>query len=159
MRVGLVVEQFDPLRGGKEQWSTQFAFKLLERGHEVHVVASRFGDQVRPMPIVPHPLEAARTPIDFAEAAERKLRSLRLDVIHDTGAGWYCHVFQPHGGSHRALIEHNLMALPRWMRPLKRAVSRWLPRYRRFEAMMARQKSGRSAGVREVTKLPSTTTA
>jgi UDP-glucose:(heptosyl)LPS alpha-1,3-glucosyltransferase len=60
-------------------------------------------------------------------------------VIHDTGAGWHCHVFQPHGGSHRALIEHNLMVLPRWMRPLKRAVSRWLPRYRRFEALMARQ--------------------
>ncbi|MHC4400094.1 MAG: glycosyltransferase family 4 protein [Planctomycetota bacterium] len=139
MRVGLVVEQLDPLRGGKEQWSAQFASKLLERGHEVHVVASRFGHQVRTMPIVRHPLKGARSPVDFAEGAEQKLRSLSLDVVHDTGAGWYCDVFQPHGGSRRALIEHNLLALPRWLRPMKRMVNRWLPRYRRFETLMQRQ--------------------
>jgi len=139
MRVGLVVEQFDPLRGGKEQWSVQFASRLIELGHEVHVVASRFGDQVCTMPIVHHRLEGVRSQIEFAEAAERKLRSLALDVVHDTGAGWYCDVFQPHGGSRRALAEHNLLALPRWMRPLKCTVDRWLPRYRRFEAVMARQ--------------------
>jgi len=139
MRIGLVVEQFDPLRGGKEQWSAQFASKLLERGHEVHVVASRFSDQVCTIPIVPHRLEGVRSQIEFAEAAERRLRSLGLDVIHDTGAGWYCDVFQPHGGSRRALVEHNLMVLPRWMRPVKRTIDRWLPRYRRFEAIMARQ--------------------
>jgi UDP-glucose:(heptosyl)LPS alpha-1,3-glucosyltransferase len=139
MRVGLVVEQFDPLRGGKEQWSAQFASKLLRRGHEVHVVASRFGEQVRAMPIVRHRLRSTRSPIDFAKAAERTLRALALDVVHDTGAGWYCDVFQPHGGSRRALSEHNLFTLPRWMRPWKRAVDPWLPRYRRFEALMARQ--------------------
>ena len=139
MRIGLVVEQFDPLRGGKEQWSAQFASKLLERGHEVHVVASHFGDQVCTMPIVLHRLEGVRSQIEFAQAAERKLRSLSLDVVHDTGAGWYCDVFQPHGGSRRALADHNLLALPRWMQPLKRAVDRWLPRRRRFEAVMARQ--------------------
>ena len=139
MRIGLVVEQFDPLRGGKEQWSAQFASQLLERRHEVHVVASRFGDQVCTMPIVPHRLEGVRSQIDFAEAAERKLRSLALDVIHDTGAGWYCDVLQPHGGSRRSLVKHNLLALPRWMRPVKRTVDRWLPRHRRFEAVMARQ--------------------
>jgi UDP-glucose:(heptosyl)LPS alpha-1,3-glucosyltransferase len=139
MRIGLVVEQLDPLRGGKEQWSAQFASKLIERGHEVHVVASRFSDQVCTMPIVPHRLEGVRSQIEFAEAAERKLRSLALDVVHDTGAGWYCDVLQPHGGSRRALVEHNLMALPRWMRPMKRMVDRWLPRYRRLEEVMARQ--------------------
>ncbi|MFH1921837.1 MAG: glycosyltransferase, partial [Planctomycetota bacterium] len=139
MRIGLVVEQFDPLRGGKEQWSAQFASKLLERGHEVHVVASRFGDQVCTMPIIHHRLEDTSSQMEFAQAAERKLRSLSLDVVHDTGAGWYCDVFQPHGGSRRALAEHNLLSLPRWMRPLKHAVDRWLPRHRRFEAVMKRQ--------------------
>jgi UDP-glucose:(heptosyl)LPS alpha-1,3-glucosyltransferase len=139
MRIGLVVEQLDPLRGGKEQWTAQFATKLLERGHEVHVVASRFSDQVCTMPVVPHRLGEARSQTEFAEAAERKLRSLSLDVIHDTGAGWYCDVLQPHGGSRRALVEHNLMAVPRWLRPMKRHIDRWLPRHRRFEAVMARQ--------------------
>jgi len=139
MRIGLVVEQFDPVRGGKEQWCAQFASKLLERGHEIHVVASHFGDQVCTMPIVPHRLEGVRSQVDFARAAERTLRQLSLDVIHDTGAGWYCDVLQPHGGSRLALMEHQLLALPPWMRPVKQAVDRWLPRYRRFEAVMSRQ--------------------
>jgi UDP-glucose:(heptosyl)LPS alpha-1,3-glucosyltransferase len=139
MRIGLVVEQFDPLRGGKEQWSVQFASKLLERGHEVHVVARHFGDQVRTMPVVRHRLAPVKSPIGFAEGAEAALRSLALDVVHDTGAGWYCDVFQPHGGSRRALSEHNLLLLPEWLRPLKRAVDRRLPRHRRFETVMTRQ--------------------
>ena len=139
MRIGLVVEKFDPLCGGLEQWAFQFASQLLSRGHEVHVVAGRFGDQVQAMPIVAHRLEGVRSRLGFAEATERKLRSLNLDVIHDTGAGWYCDVFQPHGGSRRVAIEHNLLLLPRWLRPLKYAASKWLPRYRRFNALMARQ--------------------
>ena len=93
MKIGLVVEQFDPLRGGLEQWSYQFASQLLDRGHEVHVVARRFGDQVQAMPILAHQLEGMRSRVGFAEAAESKLRSLGLDVIHDTGSGWYCDVF------------------------------------------------------------------
>ena len=139
MRIGLVVEKFDPLRGGLEQWAVQFASGLLERGHEVHVVAGRFGDEVQAMPIVAHRLEGVRSRIGFAQAAERKLRSLRLDVIHDTGAGWYCDVFQPHGGSWQVVIEHNLLLLPPWLRPMKHAVCRWLPRYRQFDKLMKRQ--------------------
>ena len=139
MRIGLVVEQFDPRRGGLEQWSAQFVRRLSDGGHQVHVVAGRFGEAVHAMPIVAHRLEGAHSRLGFAEAAQRKLQSLELDVIHDTGAGWYCDVFQPHGGSRRASIEQNLMLLPRWMRPLKRAVGKWLPRYRRFDALCRRQ--------------------
>ena len=139
MRIGLVVEKFDPLRGGLEQWAFQFVSRLLERGHEVHVVAGRFGDEVQAMPIVAHRLEGVHSRVGFAQAAERKLRSLRLDVIHDTGAGWYCDVFQPHGGSWQVVIEHNLLLLPPWLRPLKHAACRWLPRYRQFDRLMRRQ--------------------
>lgn len=139
MRIGLVVEQFDPLRGGLEQWSFQFAAQLLERGHEVHVVARCFGEQVSTMPIVHHRITGVQSQVAFAEAAERKLRSLPLDIIHDTGAGWYCDVFQPHGGSRRALSEHSLLLLPGWMRPFKRTLRKWSLRYRRFDALMDKQ--------------------
>jgi UDP-glucose:(heptosyl)LPS alpha-1,3-glucosyltransferase len=139
MRIGLVVEQFDPRRGGLEQWSAQFARQLAARGHEVHVVAGRFGELTAGMPIIAHRLEKTRSRLGFAEAARRKLQTLPLDVIHDTGAGWYCDVFQPHLGSWAALGEQKLRMLPSWLRPLKRALSWALPRYREFRRLTARQ--------------------
>lgn len=139
MKIGLVVERFDPLHGGLEQWAYQFASQLPARGHEVHVVSSRFGEQTLQLPIVRHRLKGVHSRLGFAEAAEQKLRSLELDITHDTGAGWHCDVFQPHCGSRRVAIEHNLLLWPKWIRPLKHAVNKHLPRYRRFKALMARQ--------------------
>jgi len=139
MRIGLVIDQFDPRRGGAEQWTWQFAAELLARDHEVHVVSRRFGGRMLEMPIIAHQLVDVRSRIGFAEAAERTLRSFGPEVIHDTGAGWYCNVFQPHGGSRLAAARQNLLLLPQWTRCLKRAASRLLPRYRQFDALAARQ--------------------
>ncbi|MEN6449651.1 MAG: glycosyltransferase family 4 protein [Thermoguttaceae bacterium] len=38
MRIGLVIEHFDPRRGGAEQWTGRLARWLLDQGHEVHIV-------------------------------------------------------------------------------------------------------------------------
>lgn len=38
MKVALVIEHFDARRGGAEQWTCQFAGRLLQRGFQVHVV-------------------------------------------------------------------------------------------------------------------------
>lgn len=139
MRIGLVIEHFDPRRGGVEQWTAQFAARLMERGHEVHVVARSFAQSVTATQIVPHPVVDAPSRIDFAQAAQDILESLDLDVVHDTGYGWHCDVFQPHGGSRCAVAEQNLLLLPKWMRRLKKAISGLLPRYRQFDALTARQ--------------------
>ena len=42
MKIGLVLDHFEPRRGGVEQWTDQFARQLLWLGHEVHVVATTF---------------------------------------------------------------------------------------------------------------------
>jgi UDP-glucose:(heptosyl)LPS alpha-1,3-glucosyltransferase len=139
VRIGLVIEQFRPERGGAEQWTWQFAGRLVELGHDVHVVANHFSPSTDDMAIVRHALEKSGTRMDFAAAAEARLRAMSLDVIHDMGGGWYCDVFHPHGGSRRASIRQNLLLVPRWMRPIKRVVDAVLPRRRQFEAMAARQ--------------------
>lgn len=139
MRIGLVIERFDPRRGGLEQWCAQYVRELLVRGHEVHVVTGAVVPEVRSMGFIPQLLEKAPTRVAFARAAETRLRTLSLDVIHDTGAGWYCDVFQPHGGSRAALAQRTLRLVPGWMRPLKRWVDPWLPRQRAFAALMQRQ--------------------
>jgi UDP-glucose:(heptosyl)LPS alpha-1,3-glucosyltransferase len=139
VRIGLVIEEFDPRRGGVEQWTSQAVEELAARGHEVHVVARRFSAAALAMPIVAHPLGDVRGRIAFGEAAGRMIRSLNLDVAHDTGCGWHCDVFQPHGGSRVAAAARNLLLLPPWMRWLKRSVSGLLPRYRQFDALSERQ--------------------
>ncbi len=139
MRVGLVIEQFDTRRGGLEQWCFQFAVQLLRRGHTVHVVSQRFCPSVRRLPLVRHVIPYGHSRFAFPTMAEACLRTLDLDVIHDMGAGWYCDVFHPHGGSRRSATERSLYLHPAWMRPFKTWLQDWLPRYRQFDVLNARQ--------------------
>jgi UDP-glucose:(heptosyl)LPS alpha-1,3-glucosyltransferase len=139
MRIALVVERFDPRRGGLEQWSARFAAEVARRGHEVHVVAEQFAAAAKSLPIVRHVLGPTGSRLAFAAAAEQAVARLAVDVVHDTGAGWRCHVFQPHCGSRAAAIDHNLLLLPAWLRPWKRRVQPWLRRYRDYTELMRRQ--------------------
>ena len=139
MRIALVLNRLDPRAGGVEHWTCQFAQSLAAWGHEVHVVAERFAPTTDELPIERHAVPGGTSRLDFAERARETLDALSLDVIHDTGAGWRCDVFQPHGGSRVASFEQNLLLLPAWARPLKRAAARMLPRYRQFERLSSRQ--------------------
>ncbi len=145
MEIALVIEHFDPLRGGAEQWTVQLSEHLLEHGHRVHVLARSFAENTASMPLVRHRVGCGGGQLHFARAVEARLQQLPVDLVHDMGSGWRCDVFQPHGGSRRALAEHRLGALPAWFRPLKRLSWRVLPRYRRFERLMARQYRNRRA--------------
>ena len=138
MRIGLVIETFDPARGGAEHWTCQFAERLIALGHEVHVAARQFAEPGLPR-AQRHVLNVGSDRLAFAAAAEAALSPLGLDVVHDMGAGYFCDVFQPHGGSRTATFEANLRLMPRWLRPVKRGLSPLLPRYREFERLLARQ--------------------
>jgi len=139
MKIGLVIEYFDPRRGGAEHWTFQLAERLLKRGYEVHVVSQGFGPDAARLPIVAHELGAISSRLGRAKAAEKKLRSLTLDVIHDVGMGWFCDVFQSQDGSRIAQWERKLLLLPPWARPFKRQMVRVLPRYREFRKLAAGQ--------------------
>jgi UDP-glucose:(heptosyl)LPS alpha-1,3-glucosyltransferase len=139
MRIGLVLDAYDPRRGGVEQWTHQFATQLLAAGHEVHAVARSFAPGAAPAGLQCHAIEAGSSRLQFAAATEAKLRTLALDIVHDTGCGTYADVFQPHGGSRVAAFEQNVALMPAWQRPWKRTFARWLPRYQEFAALCKRQ--------------------
>jgi UDP-glucose:(heptosyl)LPS alpha-1,3-glucosyltransferase len=139
LRVGLVVEHFDPMRGGLEQWSFRFARELVSRGHEVHVVSQEFVEATRELAVVRHPVRCGRSRLAFGRQARVLLEPLALDVIHDMGAGWYCDVFHPHGGSWLSVTRRKLDMLPGWLRGLKRWLNPLLPRQRQYDKLMARQ--------------------
>jgi len=143
VRVALVIERLDPRLGGVEQWTWQFVRRLVQRGHEVHVVATRFAPETQDSGIIAHSVESVRSRVKLAEHLEHALRRIAVDVIHDTGAGWHCDIFQPHGGSRIAAFEQNLLLEPRWLRPIKRRLAPRLPRYREFDCLLRRQYAGR----------------
>lgn len=139
MRIGLVIDYFDPHRGGAEHWTFQFARRLVTRGYEVHVVAQAVSPAGAALPVTGHPIGPIGSRLGRAAAAEKVLRTLELDVVHDMGCGWHCDVLQSEDGSRLAQWEQKLMTLPPWARPMKRALIRVLPRYRDFRRLIARQ--------------------
>ncbi len=139
LRIGLVIERFDPQRGGVEQWTWQFAKWMLAAGHEPHVFARSFAPEAIGVGIVPHLVPPCRSRVAYAAAVEQEIRRHDLDVVHDNGYGWSCDVFQPHGGSRRASFEQNLLLSPLLIRAVKRQAARWLTRHDEFRQLVDRQ--------------------
>ena len=136
MKIALVVEKFDPARGGAEHWTWQFARCLVRRGEEVNVIAFGFHDAVEKDGVVAHDLgEMPRSRLDRAAQIAAKLRTLKFDIVHDMGIGWAADIVEPHAGSTKALWEHNLMRIPKW-----RQIRFWREkRYRELEEIERRQ--------------------
>jgi len=141
MRVGLVLDHYDPRRGGVEQWTSQFCDYLLSRGDDVHVVASGFADHLTQQ-ITRHHVPPAQSQLAWGAAVETRLRELDFDIVHDMGVGWSCDILQPHGGCRAAWFEQSLKMLPPWKRCVKRLAAGCLPRYRSFSQLSQRQAGG-----------------
>ncbi len=132
MKFALVADRFDPLAGGREQWTVGLAAHLLGRGHEVHVVA--FCEANHGLPVRCHILPYARRMLARAQSVAAMIGTLKPDVVHDGGTSWSGDVFQPHTGS-CLLSEASLLAAQSRMYRLRAAMS---PRAWRYRWHMAR---------------------
>jgi UDP-glucose:(heptosyl)LPS alpha-1,3-glucosyltransferase len=143
MKVGIVLKTFDTQRGGAEVWSVAFVRWLNEHAHEVHVVARKCTDSVRTLGAKVH-LVDIRSPWRFAAAAERLLRSLDLDIVHDMGYGWYFDIFHSHVGSPLVYRQRLSEIKSGPQRVGQRLASTLLPGYYRKRALYRRQFSAGS---------------
>lgn len=139
MRVGLVIDDIDPRRGGMSQWCWQFVAAVAKRGFELHVVSQGFGDGTLPPQVKFHTIPRTKSRLAFAQLAADIVRTLDLDVVHDTGLGWHYDVFQPHGGSYAAWQKRRLDIHSSWVRAVKRPIDALLPRHRDFDRHWRRQ--------------------
>lgn len=142
MRIALVIANYDSEGGGAERWTDRHARMLLDRGHDVDLVARQF----RGVPVGAncHVVDVGnvRNPqarLVFAEQAERLLRNLKVDAIHDMGEGWYADLFMPHHGTRTGGFHQNTQMLPVPVRWMRRLAHDWLPRYRVFRELERRQ--------------------
>ena len=149
MKIGLVLERFDPAGGGLEHWTWQFAHCLMERAHEVHVVAFEFHAGAANDGIITHRLEMPRSRLDRAAALAAQLPAMRFDLVHDMGIGWAADIIHPHGGSTKALWEHNLLRIPKW-----RQIRFWREkRYAELAEIERRQHANRTATIVAVSRM------
>jgi UDP-glucose:(heptosyl)LPS alpha-1,3-glucosyltransferase len=149
LKIGLVLEEFDPARGGLEHWTWQFARSLVKRGHEVHVVAFDFHKDAAGHGIVAHRVAKPESRLERAAAMSRELPQMGFDIVHDMGIGWAADVIHPHGGSTKALWEHNLLRIPKW-----RQIRFWREkRYRELEEIERRQHANTRATIVAVSRM------
>src|SRR5690242_3136131 len=101
LTVALVLDRFEPERGGLEGWTAALAGWLQRAGHRVHVVAfAAAGPQ--PAGITLHLLAPAAGRLERAAAVAAFLAGRPFDVVHDTGVGWHYDLLHPQGGSREA---------------------------------------------------------
>ncbi len=121
MKFVLLLDHFDPRRGGLERYATDWTNWLARRGHEVHIVA---GGGVSPTDkaIVLHRVEMDdASPLAHAQRLADKAAALAPDVLHDLGAGLGGDIFQPLSGARVASRAGELRSLDvarRWRRRL-----------------------------------------
>lgn len=107
LRIALVLERFEPRRGGTERYAAELARRLVARGHAVTVVAARAdpaaiaGAAWTRIAVPPFP-KAARVWAFARRAAAATATG--FDVVHGLQKSLGHTVFQPHTGSHRASL-------------------------------------------------------
>jgi UDP-glucose:(heptosyl)LPS alpha-1,3-glucosyltransferase len=139
VRIGLVIDDLDPRRGGMSQWCCQFITEIAKRGHELHLISQGFGDSRLLPRVTCHKMPRTRSRVDFATIASRIANGLELDLVHDMGLGWHYDIFQPHGGSYEGWLARRLDFYPAWIRAFKRPIDVLMPRHRDFDRHWRRQ--------------------
>jgi len=129
MKIAIVIEHFNPKRGGAETYTASLVERLVAEGHEVHLFAGDWTLEPLGLTMVRVPVKgitgAGRT-LSFATEASELVGSGGFDVIHSMARILRLSVFHPHGGVTRASLERSIAStLSPLGRGLRRA-ARWL---------------------------------
>jgi UDP-glucose:(heptosyl)LPS alpha-1,3-glucosyltransferase len=101
MKVALVIERFDPSRGGREVSTAQIAEGLARRGQDVTVfcmAAGAGGQGFRTQELKCWGLDRATKLASFARSVREAARDGQFDIVHATLPIPCANVFQPRGG-------------------------------------------------------------
>ena len=155
MKLALVLERFDPERGGLEHWAWQWSEWLLAHGSEVAVVAVDVRAELARERLSLHALGGADSRLALGQRVERFLGRLRVDLVHDLGVGWRYDLLQPQFGTRLADDRQVLRSLPAWRRLRARASRtrrRRLADIRQLERRQYVDNAGHVVAVSEMTR-------
>ncbi len=101
MNIALVIFSADPARGGAERYTADLAAALAKRGHQVHLLAARFGasiDGVQPVPLPAKSPTRAGEYQKFLGALHDHFQSNSYGIIHSMLPIPRCDIYHPHAG-------------------------------------------------------------
>lgn len=109
MKIAVVIRRFDEAgTEGPARNAADLVRGLLRRGHEIHVLSTRFNASTRE--IRWHPVPGSLLHMDrprrFAAAADRILAGHAFDIVHSMTRTWTYDVQFMGGGIHRVYMEH-----------------------------------------------------
>ena len=119
LNVALVLDRYNPNRGGLEVWTHGFAQWLVGRGHKVTILCARAEAECPGAAF--HLYAPGDGPLARAANIDTELTRLTFDIVHDMGFATTGDALQPHTGSRLVNREHENAAMTpysRWRRKL-----------------------------------------
>jgi len=129
MKVAIVIEHFNPRRGGAETYTAGLVDRLAADGHEVHILAQDWTTEPARTTMVRVPVKgvtAAGQALSFATDASELAAEGQFDVVHSMARIMRLSVFHPHGGVMKASIERSLDSSRTHLEKSLRQMARWL---------------------------------
>lgn len=111
MKIAIVIERFEPWRGGAETSTQELARLLAARGHDIHIITTT--NAIAPPGLTTHciPGGTLLRPLRMAAFVRRTaefLRSHCFDIVHAISPLRDASVYQPRGGLLGETLERNV---------------------------------------------------
>jgi len=113
MKIALNIYKYLPTKGGGEGYLANFANQLADRGHEVHIYASKWesnNDKIHY-----HTIPSIRFPkflkdISFVINSYNSMVEGNYDIVHVVGRALGMNVFNPHCGVEKAWLKQDYLS-------------------------------------------------
>ncbi len=114
MKIALNIYKYLPAKGGGEGYLANFANQLAERGHEVHIYASKWESNNNKIHY--HTISSIRYPkflkdISFVINSYNNMAKNDYDIVHVVGRALGMNVFNPHCGVEKAWLKQNFQSI------------------------------------------------
>ncbi|MHC4321509.1 MAG: glycosyltransferase family 4 protein [Planctomycetota bacterium] len=114
MKIALNIYKYLPTKGGGEGYLANFANQLVERGHEVHIFASKWESNNEKIHY--HTIPSIRYPkflkdVSFVISSRREMAKYGFDIVHVVGRALGMNVFNPHCGVEKAWLKQNFLSV------------------------------------------------
>ena len=114
MKIALNIYKYLPTKGGGEGYLANFANQLAEKGHEVHIYASKCESNNKKIHY--HTIPSIRFPkflkdVSFVINGLREMSKNDFDIVHVVGRALGMNVFNPHCGVEKAWLKQNFLSI------------------------------------------------
>ena len=135
MKIALNIYKYLPTKGGGEGYLAGLADQLADRGHEVHIFASKWESNNKLLNF--HTIPVIRYPkflkeITFVINGLRMMAKDDYDIIQVVGRALGMNVFNPHCGVERKWLEQDIESIEGAFNRFLRLISRYLGLRQRF---------------------------